>query len=76
MFEMRLDPPTHPADDFDPAAVAAAEYSTEVINLCELLGETDARFQVSDFGEAVAIAAPSLEGLSPFNAWRHGEFEW
>lgn len=166
MFEMRLDPPTHPAEDFDPAAVVASEYTTEVINLCELLGQTDARFHVSGFGQAswpvdvsydlsavmeelprvlraltngadtdldfytqgiereltfqvsgevtritceshtkwvpdpaeiemktndliamlqelargfggaVAIAAPSLENLSPFNAWRTGEYEW
>lgn len=166
MFEMRLDPPTHPADEFDPGAVVAADYVTEVINLCDLLGETDARFHVSGFGlaswpvdvsydlsavmeqlpavirslaagadteldffsqgiertlafhpaggvcrivcesrtswvpdpaeiemktndlivmlqelargfgEAVAVAAPSLTNLSPFNAWRAGEYEW
>jgi hypothetical protein len=166
MFEMRLDPPTHPADEFDPGAVVAADYATEVINLCDLLGETDARFHVSGFGlpswpvdvaydlsavmeqlpgviralvagadteldffsqgiertlefhpsggvcrivcesrtgwtpdpaeiemktndlvvmlqelargfgQAVAIAAPSLVNLSPFNAWRSGEYEW
>jgi hypothetical protein len=166
MFEMKLDPPTFAAEDFDPGAVVAGDYATEVINLCELLGGTDARFHVSGFGQAswpvdvaydlsavveelprviralsngtdtdldfytqgierelafqvsgevtritceshtkwvpdpaeiemkthdliamlqelarsfgtaVAIGAPGLENLSPFNSWRAGEYEW
>ena len=166
MFEMRLDPPTHPADEVDPIAVVAADYVTEVVNLCDVLGETDAQFRVSGFGlanwpvdvsydlsavmeqlpaviraliagarteldfysqgiertlefqpsgevcrircesrtswipdpaeiemktndliamlqelarafgESVAVAAPSLTNMSPFNAWRTGEYGW
>jgi len=57
MFEMRLDLPTRPAAEFDPDETEAdemeeADYITEVIYLCELLGTTDARFHVAGFGLA------------------------
>jgi len=166
MFEMKLDPPTGLAEEFDAAEVVADDYASEVMGLCDVLATTDCRFHVAgfgladwpvdvsydlavvmeqlpqvvwsllngaeteldfysegiertlefhlageicqlkcesrtkwvpspakiemktqdviamlqqlakDFGRAVAIAAPSLANLSPFDAWRTGEYEW